>query len=87
MLRRDAKQLSIQEKIYKLASYLETNKLLEEKKRLKEKKRLRRLYRKRANASLEEKRRRRSAKQTQAAWDALSPQEQMFYLQQMMQQR
>ena len=85
MLRRDAKQLSIQEKIYKLASYLETNKLLEEKKRLKEMKRQRRLQRKRANVSLEEKRRRRTMKRNQAAWDALSPQEQMFYLQQMMQ--
>lgn len=36
LLRRDAKQLSIQEKIYRLASYLETNKLLDEKKKLKE---------------------------------------------------
>ena len=55
MLRRDAKQLSIQEKIYKLASYLDTNKMLEEKKRLKEKKLMRKIGRKRVNQSLEEK--------------------------------
>lgn len=40
MLWKDKKQLSIQEKIYKLASYLETNKMLEENRRLKEKKKL-----------------------------------------------
>ena len=76
MMRRDAKQLSIQEKIYKLASYLETNKLLEEKKRLKEMRRWKKLQRKKANVSVEEKRRRRANKQAaknQAAWNSLSP--------------
>jgi hypothetical protein len=34
MLWRDQKQLSIQEKIYKLASYLENNKMMEEKKKI-----------------------------------------------------
>jgi hypothetical protein len=56
MLRKDAKQLSIQEKIYKLASYLETNKLLEEKKRIRDMKRARR-SKKKVNQSLDEKRR------------------------------
>ena len=55
LLRRDAKQLSIQEKIYKLASYLETNKLLDEKKKLWELKKRRRIGTKRINASLEDK--------------------------------
>ena len=55
LLRRDAKQLSIQEKIYRLASYLETNKLLDEKKKLRELKRRRRGAGKRVNASTEDK--------------------------------
>ena len=72
MLRRDAKQLSIQEKIYKLASYLETNKMLEEKKQLKERKLMRKQGKKRVNQSLEEKY--RSSKGMKAAKQAMKQQ-------------
>lgn len=59
MLRRDNRQINIQEKIYKLASYLETNKLLDEKKKISQLKKMRKQNKRRQDVRLEKRYRRK----------------------------